>query len=290
MLKDLFSYNNREAAGVILFVLIALIIKLVPRYFFQGKSFEYSLIERQRIDSFRSEKNAVPKSGNYDQINWFHFDPNTLSPDSLMILGLKKYLTERIAGARAKGFKFYNSDDLLHIYGMDSIWYEKAVPWINIRSRKRSYGYDAFARRSDDRSRKLRSGSKEKINVSIADSVDLIRLHGIGPVLASRIIKYRRILGGFHAIGQLKEVYGIHDSLFMKIAPNISVDSKAIVPIDLTADFKTLRRHPYVDVKTAKVILAYRKTHPEVVLSTLNIRNILALDTAFVRRIWPYLE
>lgn len=47
------------------------------------------------------------------------------------------------------------------------------------------------------------------IDVNKADSAGFEKLYGIGPKLASRIVKYREWLGGFTHVEQVKEVYGI---------------------------------------------------------------------------------
>ncbi len=47
------------------------------------------------------------------------------------------------------------------------------------------------------------------LNLNICDSASLEALPGIGPVLSSRIIKYRNLIGGYVSVDQLKEVYGL---------------------------------------------------------------------------------
>ena len=58
---------------------------------------------------------------------------------------------------------------------------------------------------------------KISIDINSGDSATLVSLPGIGPVLSARIIKYRRLLGGFARIEQLKEVYGLAPETFEMI-------------------------------------------------------------------------
>jgi len=50
------------------------------------------------------------------------------------------------------------------------------------------------------------------IDINTASEADLIRLHGIGPVLAERIVAYRNEHGPFSSIDDLKAVQGIGDA------------------------------------------------------------------------------
>ena len=98
------------------------------------------------------------------------------------------------------------------------------------------------------------------MEINSADSSIFCKLSGIGTVLSRRIIRYRDILGGFRTIEQLKEVYGINDSLFTTIADNLLVDTTRICKLALnTAGFDELKRHPYLSNYEVKAILSYRQ-------------------------------
>ena len=49
------------------------------------------------------------------------------------------------------------------------------------------------------------------VELNMADTTTLKKVPGIGPVFANRIVKYRNLLGGFYAVSQLREVYGIDE-------------------------------------------------------------------------------
>ncbi|NLB26346.1 MAG: helix-hairpin-helix domain-containing protein, partial [Bacteroidales bacterium] len=81
-----------------------------------------------------------------------------------------------------------------------------------------------------------------------ADSAQLVRLKGIGPVFASRIIKYRNLLGGFYSDYQLLEIYNFPEETFIEIRRYINVDTTVIKKIRINyADFSDLLRHPYLE-------------------------------------------
>ena len=123
-----------------------------------------------------------------------------------------------------------------------------------------------------------------------ADSIDLVQLYNIGPTIARRILKYRSLLGGFFCKEQLLEVYGIDSSRFSDIAPYLTVNRSAIVPINInTADINRLKRHPYLDYYQAKAIVLMRDANGPY-LKVSDILNIPIIDTTTFKRIEPYLS
>ena len=65
--------------------------------------------------------------------------------------------------------------------------------------------------------------SPSKVDLNAATLEDLDGLEGIGPVLAQRIIDYRKEYGGFTNIEELKKVKGIGEALFQKLHDKIMV-------------------------------------------------------------------
>lgn len=97
------------------------------------------------------------------------------------------------------------------------------------------------------------------VELNSADSLALLPLPGIGPVLAGRIIKYRRLLGGYYTTTQLREVYGLREESFLLLDGRIKVDTSLLVRINLNeATFRDLLRHPYLDMEHVKALMAYR--------------------------------
>jgi len=95
--------------------------------------------------------------------------------------------------------------------------------------------------------------------INKADSADFERLPGLGPVLSSRIVKYRDLLGGFVRWGQLSEVYGLKEEVIEKLSPFMLVDSSNIRTININkATFRELLRHPYITKEQTESIMDYR--------------------------------
>lgn len=65
--------------------------------------------------------------------------------------------------------------------------------------------------------------NKTSININKANELELQKLQGIGPSLASKIVDYRNNNGNFENIEDIKKVSGIGDSIFENIKENIYV-------------------------------------------------------------------
>lgn len=64
---------------------------------------------------------------------------------------------------------------------------------------------------------------RAKINLNTATLQELDTLPGIGPVLAQRILDYRRAHGSFQSVDELKQVRGIGDALYEEIQAMVTI-------------------------------------------------------------------
>jgi hypothetical protein len=99
-----------------------------------------------------------------------------------------------------------------------------------------------------------------KIEINAADSVRLLELNGIGPVFAGRIIKYRRALGGFANLGQMREIYGMDSIRFNGFIGQVRLDTTRLRKMDVNlATFKELLAHPYLEYEQVKAVCHFRE-------------------------------
>ncbi|NLZ53900.1 MAG: competence protein ComEA [Thermoanaerobacteraceae bacterium] len=69
----------------------------------------------------------------------------------------------------------------------------------------------------------ISSNNDGKININTADETELIKLPGVGPATAQKIIDYRTTNGSFKSIEDIKKVSGIGDKKFEQIKDKIKV-------------------------------------------------------------------
>jgi DNA uptake protein ComE-like DNA-binding protein len=205
------------------------------------------------------------------------FNPNTDSYDSLIAKGIPPQLASNMISYREKVAPFKNKEELKKLYKMTEIEYERLKEYVQLKQ--------ATVRSTDNAKTVL-----PLIEVNKVMEYEFSSLKGIGSVLSRRIVAYRNLLGGFTHIEQLKEVYGISDSLYFSFEEQLSCKHREIKKINVNrADYKSLLRHPYINQDQVKSLLRYRQDVQELV--ELNeLYKIEHFDTASVKRILPYLQ
>lgn len=159
-----------------------------------------------------------------------------------------------------------------------------------VDSAKLKNGWSSPAKwgRPVEKGRQVEKGLPVELNT--ADSLSLLPLPGIGPVLAGRIIKYRRLLGGFHDPAQLREVYGLREETYLRLRDRVKTDSFLVRSLDVNqASFRELLRHPYLEMEHVRAISAYRDFRGRVEEPGELLDEAVLPDSVFLR-IRPYLE
>jgi competence protein ComEA len=128
------------------------------------------------------------------------------------------------------------------------------------------------------------------LEINSSDSASFMRLPGIGPVLSARIIKYRRLLGGFARIDQLKEVYGLPSETYDLIKGRLFVDTLVIKKIYVnSAEYKDFSHFPYFEKYEVTAILKFRKLRGRITGISELIDNKL-INSEKAQKIRPYLR
>ena len=232
---------------------------------------------------FKNNSNYKPPKADY-----FEFDPNGLSNEQWLRLGLSQKQITVIYNYEAKGGRFYKKEDLKKIYSITTRQYEQLEPYIRISDLR-------VAHRGDSVRAKYKVASKyDKVNevqieLNSVDSLRLESISGIGPVLASRIIRFRNRLGGFYSVKQLGEVYGIDSLKFERLKERFIIDDDLIQKIDLNkATFEDLKRHPYLSYKQMNAIIQFRRQHG-FFKSIDDLKKIAILNEEIIRKIEAYI-
>lgn len=102
------------------------------------------------------------------------------------------------------------------LLGLSVLAYKRSHPCPDIRLR----AFDVGSQNS-----KFEEGypaAREKIDINTSGAEGLMKLRGIGKVLADRIIAYRSSNGPFSALEDIKKIKGIGEALFDKIKDEIT--------------------------------------------------------------------
>jgi len=176
------------------------------------------------------------------------FDPNIESKEQLIHKGLSKRVVNNIINYRNKGGSFKVKKDLVRLYSLSEMGYQKLKPFIALP--------DKLIMKSNNNVLN-RKPKKWVISINGCSADSLEKLKGIGPVLAKRIVAFRSKLGGFYLLTQLNEVYGLSAETIEIILPHFILDTTQIKKIKLNemgAD--EMAKHPYLSSNEAKEIVS----------------------------------
>jgi DNA uptake protein ComE-like DNA-binding protein len=306
-LNALFGFSRKEQNGLVVLCILILLFVFLPVIYkasvredvyvedlpveselLQGEAGdrkpgrgvpETSTRSTQRDGDDRSRKVAIKQL--------FSFNPNRLPAEQWRKLGLTDRQIKVIHNYEGKGGSFRKKEDLQKIYSISEASYQELAPYVNIPVGEKP----SFSKGSRYDGQKISGRGKVDriIELNAADSAALVEVKGIGPVIASRIIKYRSRLGGFREVGQLREVFGIDSIRYEEIFSQLTVDTTALSKIHINrVDFDELRKYPYLTYKQMNAIIQYRKQHGNYV-SIRDLRKINILDAEILRKIAPYL-
>jgi DNA uptake protein ComE-like DNA-binding protein len=300
-MRELLCFSRKERNGIVILLSIIFLLiittKLIP-LFIQEDSTDFSKWEAEV--KLYLDKNEERKSIGVT-LHPEAFDPNEVDSIGLVNMGLPVTVISNWMRYLEKGGRFRAKDGVKKIYGMTPGLFEQLDSFIIIPTK--NYGSvnrtsnnsglkpvtvlnrDTFSRHSPQRDPKplLRL-----IELNSADSLQLIEVRGIGAILASRIIRYRNLLGGFYAVSQLKEVYGMREENFAVVAPLLAVDPSLVKPFNINfSTVKELGRHPYIGYRSAGMVVKLRDktgkfTSPD------NLSSIISVDS--LARLVPYLK
>ncbi|MEL6140071.1 MAG: helix-hairpin-helix domain-containing protein [Bacteroidota bacterium] len=224
----------------------------------------------------------------------FPFDPNTVTEEELLRLGLQPRQAKGFLKYRGNSVnRFKSADDLDRLYILDEKDRERLKSLVQITAASTEVTTSNDKPRLD---RNISSSnpkpalSPASLDINLATATDFQQLRGIGPYWSGRFIKYRRALGGFYSIDQLASTYGFPDSIFQAIRPYLNADTpiSQTLAINLLTN-EELARHPYINRKLAGVMVKYRRQHgpfnsPE------DLSAIRILRAEQRERLTPYLD
>lgn len=221
----------------------------------------------------------------------FRFDPNKATSRELQLLGFEPGIVNRIIKYRNSGGAFYQKSDLLKIYGLSQEKYDKLNGYIDLPVNKNPNLHAGTLKSGLQGKKDVREEkAREIFDINKADTLQLKKIKGIGPVLSERIIKYRNLLGGFISDRQYNEVYGLDDDVVARLI-SASYIEKNFEPVKINLNTATeidLLRHPYISSDLANIIMAYQEQHGPF-KSVKDIKKIKPVDDEIFEKIKAYI-
>ncbi|HQW84796.1 MAG TPA: helix-hairpin-helix domain-containing protein [Ferruginibacter sp.] len=311
--KDYFNFTHKERAGIISIMLLIIFFMILPfifPYFIKQAKPDIAAFEKD-IAALNIKKQLSTKKNtrrNFDENNYqnyyqpseknyytkqnkgvlFYFDPNTLSEEGWVRLGVREKTAATIQKYIAKGGKFYKPADIGKIWGLHENEVARLLPYVRIAAKESA----AFVADNNIKPQKTIERYAQKmmtVDINDADTTAFIALPGIGSKLANRIINFRDKLGGFYTIEQVAETFALPDSTFQKIKHNLQLNNTTVKKININAaTIDELKLHPYIRYNLANAIVQYRNQHGQFV-SVNDLKKIMIFSDEKFNKVEPYL-
>ena len=278
MWKDFFYYSRSERRAVyFLLFLIALLLVAIIFYSKRDNASSDLVDNSAEVDSFLADVKKVKEHSAKESKDdcsdahrtglFFEFDPNSSDSIELSRLGLPSYVVKNVLKYRAKGGRFKTSASFSKIYGLTPELFAELEPYIRIpeqlsaRKRKQVFPKTDSIRIESHQQPFDKYSEGTKVNVNIADTIELKKIPGIGSVIARNIVAYRQRLGGFYDLEQLLEVrFFTPELLEWFVLGDTPVNQLRVNRESLDK----LRAHPYLNFYQAKIIVEHRKKRGEI--------------------------
>ncbi len=262
-LRDFFTLHKSEQGGIVFLLIILLVLILFnffyPRFLVRPKE-DAGRFDRKVKTFIRAREKLEDslKLVHLQQVGKlspeqakrllhpFPFNPNRLSDTQWLRIGLSAKQVQTIRHYLKKGGCFRRKEDLKKIHGLSEAEYSVLEPYIRISS-------------SPKETSPTKKILRHKTDINSADSALLVHNLQLPPWLAARVVKYRRLLGGYYSPVQLLEVYGMKKTTFATLKNYVFADTSRLRRIDLNhATFKQLLHHPYINYETTKKLVRGR--------------------------------
>lgn len=203
------------------------------------------------------------------------FDPNSYTAEEWMNLGVSQKQADVILKYTERGV--YSNEELKKIFVLPEQVYQLI---------KDSTFYPVRPSNKQDR-----SFEKEKVflDINLASASDFEQIPGIGPYFAARMVQYREELGGYVGKEQLLEIKKFDSEKLASINAYIYLKATEIEKLNLnTADYESLKAHPYISYEVANSIVKMRVHAPYTQIE--DIKRSKLIDEALYQKLKPYLK
>ncbi|WP_319799832.1 MULTISPECIES: helix-hairpin-helix domain-containing protein [Flavobacterium] len=237
-----------------------MIVVLQTIYFFVDFSWPIKQnSEKEKWLAVQIEIDSLKSTMTIKESKLYPFNPNFISDYKGYKLGMNVKEIERLLSFRKQN-KFVNSaeefqkvtqvsDSLLRVIAP----YFKFPDWVNHKTKWKTYNnpnYPVF----------INKGKPIVIDINMATTQELVKVYGVGEVIAQRIVSYKESLGAFVDMEQLNEVWGLSPEVLTNLNKQFKVKSMTgIKKVDVNnASIKELAQFPYFKYAVAKQIVIYR--------------------------------
>jgi len=284
-----FSFSKSQRSGLL--ILLVLIVVLQTIYFFVD--FSLPIKNNPKKDtwlSVQSEIDSLKEQARFSGSRLYPFNPNYISDFKGYKLGMSVQEIDRLLAYRKQN-KFVNSaEEFQKVTKVSDSLISRIAPyfkfpdWVNEKRKSSSI--------SSNRNPVFTTSEKLVVlDINTASLEDLVKVYGIGEVIAQRILSYRESLGSFVVMEQLNEVWGLSPEVLVNLNKRFKVKSQlGIKKVNINnASIKELAQFPYFKYALAKQIVIYRSMNGPIVETT-DLTKIKGMPNDKIKIIALYLD
>ena len=291
--SDWLNFSKSERWAILIFSGLIILLNLIP-FYYPPQDVEPWVIQFCQSDSSSIASSVTLKEKNSESpytpekrrgLTLVKFNPNLVTQSQLLKMGIAPKTAATWVHFLEKGGHFYKATDLFKLYGLKPAIVEQLMPYVDLPQKEISSPSQSL-----NKGRLVMEKKLSWLDINLADSADWEKLAGIGPTLARRIVLFREKLGGFYKIDQVGETFGLQDSVFLKIKPQLKIGERTIKKIKVNqADWATLKEHPYIRSLLAGIIIKYRKNHTRIE-NMQTLYDLMQVDRNQLEKLMPYLS
>lgn len=294
------NFSKQATNGVLFFLFVFLLFVLLPRL-------KDVLISPEKkkvtISYFNVEVEEDNEKQNENQFSFNlpnqSFDPNELSQQDWMDIGLSEKQSTSLLKYKYAIGGFKNADDFSKAYAINEDLFEAIVDLLIFpkqeevepkkqlpkeKSTKKRIQYE----KTDVREEKFVL-TNEVFNINTAQEEDFVKIKGIGPYFAEKIISTRNDFGGFVDLDQVLAINNWSDVTIEQINKHFVIDKSNVQKLNINVlSVYELKKHPYIDWNVAQSIVELRKDLTYF-RSTDEVIKSVFVDLQLYRKLEPYL-
>lgn len=256
-IKEYFSYSTAEKRGLLILLILLVVVYVMPILLKTDNGEEIIFEEEKQVKFQKIIEDFEERSISKKEVEYFKFDPNTVTEVQLRKLGFKEFQIKNLKKYISIGGRIKNKSDLQKIYGISKDDYNRLKAFIQIKSNAK-----AKIKKQEFKKRKtyLFIFNPNKLSILGWDSL------GVDNKIANRIQNYIKAGGGFNSKNDLKKIYGFDTVMLAKLSPYIIIPKQVFAKHDKVkriinlnnCDTTELKSLPGIGSVLSKRIIKYR--------------------------------
>jgi len=258
-MEELFNYSASERKGIVFLMCLIVTINLgdflYHRFFPQPAMPPANELQFLSALDIPENETYAPKNKKY-LLPERAFNPNEYKASDWQKLGFSLKQSEAIVKTRLRR-AFTSKADVKKIFCMPPDYFDllKDSLILPLNSKQQN---------EPTKTKEIISKPEWKgpLDLNSADSLEILKLPGIGPYWTKRILRSRNQWGGFCCINQIASLKGFPDSIFVQIEHLIVLDHLKIKKLNInTISLEEFSKHPAGWYGVAKSVVNYRNQH-----------------------------